>query len=153
MKVTIASLFISSFSILLSFFADYNGNAFSVTMAVLTGVLFWLGLIAGYILLALINSHRKKFESNSKVSVSKKSKSKRKPAFITFFSNKYALVADFALILFFILTLVFMFIPVLNQSIALISIAFFLFSLHMHGIFNGINFEYIISINLKESRK
>lgn len=149
-KITCILLAVSSFSLLLSFFGDYGGNAFNVVMAALTGILFWACLIAGYALFAVINSHRKKYVKAKKSSVSERNR-KRLPGIICFFSNKYAIVADFAMILFFILTLVFIFIPFLNQSIAVIAIAILLFSVHMHCILNGMNFRYILQIT-KESR-
>lgn len=153
MKLVIISLFISSFSLLLSFFGSYSGNAFNFIMALMTGILFWLGLIAGYVFLIIVNTHRNQTVKAGKYDLSESKRQKAKPGIICFLSNKYAAVADAAMVLFLILSLVFLFIPALNQGIALVFVSFFLFSLHMHCILNGVNFRYINSIDKKESSK
>lgn len=153
MKLVVVSLFISSFSLLLSFFGSYSGNVFNFIMALMTGILFWIGLIVGYVFLVIVNSHRNRTEKKDTDGMSKSKKQKTKPGIICFLSNKYAAVADVAMVLFLVLSLVFLFIPSLSQGIALVFVSFFLFSLHMHCIFNGVNFRYINSIDKKESSK
>ncbi len=145
LKAAIISLSISSFSLFFSFFGSYSGNVFNLIMALMTGIFFWLGLIVGYMLLAIINFHRK----CSKNSLNQKSK----PGIICIFSNKYAVVADIAMVLFLILSLLFLFIPPLSKSIAIVFVSIFLFSLHMHCILNGVNFRYINSVDKKERDK
>ncbi len=142
-------LFISSFSILLSFLGDYNGNLFNLIFAIATGVLFWGGLVLGYVFLMLVNSSRKKYEAKNHINV----RAKKRAGAFTFFSNKPAKVFDLSMIFFLILTVIFLCIPLFNQAIALIFLALFVFSLHMHCILNGINFIYIKNIRSKESKK
>lgn len=149
MKLIIVMLFISSFSLLLSFFADFNGNAFNLMMAYGAGILFWGCLIAAYVLLAVINEKRKKSEARRKTDLyeneTRKVASKRnsnRPGIINFCSNKYAMIFDTLMVVFLILTIVFSFIPVLN-SVAIICISVLIFSVHMHCVLNGMNFRYI----------
>lgn len=145
-KQSVISLIISAFSILLTFIGNYEGNAFNVIIAVAAGVLFWGGMIYGYILLFIINSHRRAAQKNRS--------SYRRPGFLCFFSNKPAFVIDILLIFLIILNLVFIFVPVISQTVWIILIALLLASVHMHGLFNGINFIYINFLNnQKESRK
>lgn len=153
MNLIIVMLFISSFSLLLSFFGDYNGNAFNIIMAYAVGVLFWGLFIASYVLLAVLNSKRKKLEAEKKEEnvnnteehsnrYAASRKKSRKPGIITFCSNKYAMIFDILMILMLILTVVFSFIPALS-SIAVICFAVLIFSIHMHCVLNGVNFRYI----------
>lgn len=143
-------LFISSFSILLSFFGDYNGSVLNVIMAYAVGILFWVFMLAAYILLIILNSKRKK-SRNTAGNNPRKDGKRHLPGAFRFFSNKYAAVADISMILFLILTVVFAFIPVLNQLLEIIFISFFIFSLHMHCILNGVNFTY--TLNSKGDKK
>lgn len=146
MKIVIILLFISSFSLILSLFGDYSGNAFNIIMAYAVGVLFWGGLIAGYAILAVINSHRK----NSPVN--KTDRSADRVGIISFFSNRIAIIFDCAMPVLLILAIVFMFIPINNQVLTVIIYSLLVFSIHMHCLFNGMNFKYIKSIKKKESR-
>lgn len=134
MKLVFVLLFISSFSLILVLFGDYEGELINKICAYLVGICFWGGLIAGYILFGVINSKRKK----------KKESAKKRPGVICFFSNKYAKVFDILFVISLILSVVFMFIPALNQGIVLVLfISVCVFSLHMHSILNGVNYEYI----------
>ena len=106
--------------------------------AYLVGICFWAGLIAGYIVFAVINSKRKKQLKK------KKESAKSLPGIICFFSNKYAKVFDILFVISLILSVVFMFIPALNQGfVSVLVISVCVFSLHMHSILNGVNYKYI----------
>lgn len=142
-KISCLLMGISSFSILLSFFGDYKGNSIAVIFAVLTGVLFWAGLIFGLFFLLLVNSHRKKYES---IESSKRTVKRHRMGIVSFFSNKLAIIADIAMVALFIIFLVTEFIPIISQSVTLIFLAFLLFSVYMHCMLNGVNFIYIKSI-------
>lgn len=143
MKAIIISLFTSSFSLILSYFGDYQGNIINIIMAYAVGVLFWLGLIIGYVLLFILSKHRK----------AKTKPKKCKPGIIVFFSNKPAKIADLTMVGSLILTLVFTFIPFLRFGIEIVFLSILVFSIHMHCLFNGVNFKYINSIiNKRESK-
>lgn len=138
MKVIFGLLFISSFSIILVFFGDYEGELINCICAYLVGIGFWGGLIFAYVLFGVLNARRKKqLKSTENLNTEKR------PGIICFFSNKYAKVFDILLVISLLLTVVFMFVPFLNQDAVIISLSVFLFSLHMHSILNGINFKYI----------
>ena len=139
MKTIVVLLFVSSFSLILSFFGDYSGNAFNVIMAYAVGVLFWLGLIVGYILFFSLNKRRKKDKKFVY-------KFKSRPGIFVFFSNKYAFVIDIAMIAMLIFTVIFSFIPLMNYSLSVVSASILLFLIHMHCLLNGVNFKYILSI-------
>lgn len=135
---------ISSLSMLLSFFGDYNGSAVNVVLAVLTGALFWAGLISGGVLMVLLNRRRKRNEKKQPCGF--KEKICRIGAF-SFFKNRLAMVADIAMLVLFELILVTVFIPVISQDIILIFMVLFVLSVYMHCVFNGVNYIYIKSIN------
>lgn len=153
MNLVIVMLFISSFSLLLSFFGDYNGNVFNIIMAYAVGVLFWGFLIAAYVLLAVVNSKRKKLDKDNKEDsqnyrdehakrYTNAHKKGNKPGIITFGSSRLAIVFDIVMIIALILTIVFSFIPPLG-SIAVVCFSVLVFAIHMHCILNGVNFRYI----------
>lgn len=147
MMLSIIMLAISSFSLLLISVSDYAGNAFNVFMAVLTGILFWLFLILGYVLLAVVSHHRKAYEHEHRTA--KRSNNKKKPGAFCFFSNKYATIADIAMVILFIVLIVIMIIPSKTETLKLIVVPTFIFSVHMHGILNGVNLKYINQLSQK----
>lgn len=147
MKLVVLFLAISSFSLVLVPFSDYEGNTINAVTAIIAGVLFWLFLILGYLVFSRIAKHRRLYEKKATSSDNgrfSRADNKKKPGIICFFSNIFALVADIVLILSFILTLVIIiFIPTTSLVIQIILISLLLFSLHMHCVLNGINFRYI----------
>ena len=134
---------ISSFSILLSIIGDYKGDSIAVLFAILTGILFWSGLILGVVSILLVNQHRKRFEKRKSINYRKK---QHRVGAISFFNNKPAAIADIALVVLLIIILAAMFIPVISQNITIIFLAFLLLSVYMHCMLNGVNFIYIKSI-------
>ena len=142
-------LAVSSFSLILSSIGNYKGNTINVIAAILAGSFFWLFLIGGYLLFALISGHRKEYEKLKKDSGNSRRVKRRnnRPGIICFFSNKYAAVADFALFISFFLILLFLFIPSVSRNIVIIMISVFVYSLHMHSILNGRNFKYIVQLS------
>lgn len=155
MKFVVISLAISSFSLLLVMFGDYNGNALNKAIAVLTGVLFWGFLIIGYVILGIISGHRKTYERKNRADLGRKANrdANKRPGIICFFSNQKAIIADIVMIVSFIINLIFMFIPSVNQVVAVIFIAIFAFAVHMHCVLNGVNFRYIAHISKNDVSK
>ncbi len=145
MKLVVSLLMVSSVSILFAIFADVDGNTANVIMAYAGAGLFWLTLIAGYVLLGVVSGHRKKYDNTQKYSQGHMKVSSRPGAFC-FFSNKLAMIADIAMLASFVITLMFIFIPSFNQNVAVFFVAILIFSVHMHCILNGVNFRYIKSL-------
>lgn len=146
MRAVIALLAISSLSLCFIAFGSYDASAFRAILTVLIAILFWVCLIAGYVLLYVISRHRKEFERNAPREKRRRIKTNNRPGIIRFFSNPAATAADFAMIGFFILDLVFMFIPGISQTVTYILLACLVFAIHMHCILNGVNFEYTYNI-------
>ena len=136
MKTIIIMLFISSFSILLAFAGDYGGKVIYIICAYATGILFWTMLILAYCLFVVLNFKRKK-------QLKVKSSAIKQMGFFRLFSNSYARIFDILLFVFLLLTILFFIVPVFNQALSVIFLSCFLFSLHMHGILNGVNYKYI----------
>ena len=144
-KYACVSFGVSAFAWLLSPFGDYKGSALAVFVAILVGVLFWLGLIAGIVLIMMINSHRKK-------NAGANAKSTGRPGAFRFFSNRKAMIADIAMIVFLVVLIVLSFVRIKEQSLFMIAFAFFLFSLYMHCVLNGTNYQYIMSKKTRSVR-
>ncbi len=144
-KFACVSFGVSAFAWLLSPFGNYRGNALAVFFAVLVGVLFWLGLLAGIVLIMMINSHRKK-------SAGARAKLSGRPGAFRFFSNRRAMIADIAMIVFLVVLIIMSFVSNKAQSMFMVVFAFFLFSIYMHCVLNGTNYQYIMSKKTRSVR-
>lgn len=142
-KAVLVLLTVSPLSLLILLFLSFEGDSVSIPLICITEVIFWGCMVAGYALLAMINKSRK-----SKIK-GKQTLKKAKPGVICFFSNRFAIVFDMIMGLSFVLTIIFWIFPVLNCAV-IETFAVFLFSLHMHSIFNGVNYKYIKSISDKK---
>lgn len=142
-KASLVMLTVSPLSLLILLFVSFEGESVNIPLICIAEVIFWGCMIAGYVLLAMINKSRK-----SKIR-GKQALKKSKPGIVCFFSNRFAIVFDIIMGLSFILTVIFWIFPVLNCAVIEI-FAVFLFSLHMHSIFNGVNYKYIKSISDKK---
>ena len=145
-KLVTAALFISSFSFTGVAFSGEKGDTAGNVIFYISEVLFWLFLVAGYVIFRKISKHRKKYKKSMKYTKGHMRESNRPGAFC-FFSNIHAVIADIVMVLSFVITLIFVFIPSLNQNVAVFFVALLIFSVHMHCILNGVNFRYIKSLN------
>lgn len=148
MRISVILLLISSFSILLVMFASFDGTTFQKILAYLTGVSFWLFLILGYVAFYQVSKHRKVYEKKNPSPAYRKAQ--KRPGILTFFSDRMAMSMDVIMIISLILSLLFLFIPSLNQNIAIVFIAILIFSIHMHSILNGINYKYTLYLSKKK---
>ncbi len=135
---SLVSFLLSSLIILFIPLSSFEGSIKQKAFTYFLSSVFWLGLISGCVFLALVNQKRKKEHKSSGL------------PFLTFFSNKIALIFDIALIISLIGIITVLFKPDMNQWISVIIIFTFVFSLEMHGMFNGKNFKYILN-NSKQS--
>lgn len=138
MRLVIGLIALSSLSLT---FAAFDGTSIGSWITVIPGIVFWCCLAAGYALLFIISRHRREFEKNEKKGGKRTVKSR--PGIITFFSSPTATVVDIAMIVVFVLTLVFAFIPNFNQKVLVVVIAVLVFLVQAHCILNGVNFKYI----------
>lgn len=128
---SIGSFLLSSLMIWFMPFSSFEvgeEKSFAYTIA----IFFWLFMFIGFIFLYLINAKREKakFKSNKN--------------FLSFFSNKPVTIFDSLIVvalIMFALGAVIKTIPNMWISAALFTI---IFSLEMHGIFAGKNYEYIL---------
>lgn len=152
MKTIIALLFVSSFSLLLSFFGDFNGNMLNIIVAYAIPIFFWGGMIAAYVMLFIFNKQRVMLIKSDKNPQKELNRSNNKikrptrfmPGALRILSNKYATIFDFLSMIFLILTILFSFFPNMNQVVVIVCLALLVFSLHMHCLLNGVNFTYIL---------
>ncbi|MGN0517994.1 MAG: hypothetical protein ACI4II_04640 [Acutalibacteraceae bacterium] len=131
-------LVISSLSLLGVAKGSFNEFDGSRAIAFAVALTFWIGLILGYILLCVVNSHRKKYEAGKK--------NRRKTTgcgLIRFFSNGAAMVVDSILIITLVLFILFRVLSNISIYFDLTVIALLICSIHLHGLFNGKNFRYI----------
>lgn len=103
-------------------------------LPVLIGLMFWISAIAGYVILAIANSERKKY---LKKKVDGDTKMGCRVGIAEFFSNVPAKVADVTMILSFLLFIAVSYTAWRNEYIAYVLLFLCFFSLHMHCLFNG----------------
>lgn len=132
---------ISPLSLLLKFAADYKGDAVAVTFAVLTGVLFYSGLILGIVFLVLVNISRKRSKANANGRFKEGG-----IGLLRFFSNRTAMIFDTAMIILFILTVLSAINEDIRERFTIVLASFLLMTVYMHSMFNGMNYKYIKSL-------
>ena len=106
-------------------------------------VLFWLFFILGFIFLRPISRRRKS---------DRKYRKKGGFALIRFFSNRPAQIFDVLMIAGLITVILSLIIHTIPDWITFPAVFVFVFSLEMHGIFNGKNYEYMNTVNKANSR-
>lgn len=125
--------FLMSLSILLMPIAVQMGQQ-NRRMAVLIGAVFWLSAIAGYVIVAIANSERKRFIRHK---VDGNIKMNCRPGIAEFFTNVPATVADVTMIMSFLMFVIIGFTKLRYGYISYILLFLLVFSLHMHCMFNG----------------
>ena len=116
-------------------------NKTSVIMLV-AGVLFWFSLAAGLITQGILSVRRKKWISGN---ASKKAGAAFKPGLISFFKNKYAVIADIGMVGSLIGLIIVMIMTSSTGFSCYVFAGLFVFLFSMHCILNGKN--YIFALN------
>lgn len=128
----ISSFFLSSLGLFLSQYVIKSGGQTNRGIAIISGVLFWAGLIAAIVFSVFINKITHKNGNDNKIGL------------IMFFSNKPAIAFD-GLSIISLIALVICLIINRMSNISTIIFSIFIFSFEMHCVFNGKNYKYIIS--------
>jgi len=130
---SVVSFFVSSATIWLMPMGSFEQES-KKPLAYTLAVVFWLGLILGFVFLIQIGKQRKK-----KI----KYGDTKGLMFFRFFRNKFATAFDVLLftgILIIALSFIFRALPDILMTGG---IFLFVFSLEMHGVFNGKNYEFL----------
>ncbi len=130
--IEISMFLLSDIGLFLSQFVIKSGGQTNRIIAIISGVLFWIGLIIAIVFGLLQNKTTTNKDINNKIGL------------ISFFSNKPAFVFDVILIVSFIAFVICLIINRMS-NIATIIFSIFIFSFEMHCVFNGKNYKYIIS--------
>jgi len=128
---SIIGFFISSATVWFIPLVSFDGELWQRIAAYILGASFWLGLIAGFAFLVILNLMRRKEKHRASI------------PFIWFFRNKIALVFDIALVIGLAGVIVMLFVDGLNQWMSAGILFTFIFSLEMHGMFNGENYKFV----------
>ena len=132
--LSIGSFLLSSAAILFMPWASFEQEGGKRAGAYILALAFWLFFIMGLVFLRPVSERRKKDKSY---------RSKSGTALLRFFSNKPALVFDALLIAgIFVLLLAFI-VRAVPGWITLAATFTAVFSLEMHGLFNGENYKYL----------
>lgn len=140
--LSIAVFYISSFSI--SFMPsvfDETGRR-SNTAANTLAILFWAGIVLGIVLTLIVRKKRMwdvKWNENYL-----KTRKRRVPVFLHFFSNKPAIVFD-SLLIAGSIALITSGVLLIPEGLVWIFVFLTVFSLEMHCIFNGLNYKWLKS--------
>lgn len=135
--IQIISFFISSVSMCFMPLGSYYDGKLQKGIAMILGVIFWIFLIAGFVLNIVI----RKTDKDKNV--------KGRCGIIRLFQNKYAKIADVILIISFIVSVI----TIVSKStiyLGAVVLFVFVFSFEMHCILNG---KYFNVIFLKENNK
>ena len=109
----------------------------------ISGILFWIGLVSGSVLLVIVNSLRKEFFKKNDISY--KNTKKSRPGIFRFFSNRLAMIVDIICGAAFLGTVISMIATRGYGYICYPFISLTVFSFVLHCIFNGKNFDFILN--------
>jgi len=104
------------------------------SIRLMLGIIFWIGLIAGFLFQIPISNKRK---------ADRKHKERHGVAFFRFFSNKAAIVFDLALVISAVVAIIRVLVTEIPDIVAFGGVFGFVFSLEMHGVFNGRNYAWL----------
>lgn len=107
-----------------------GSGAMQKTMSFLSGIVFWGSLVGGIISYIC-------FASGIKKQIDPKGKPKSTLGLITFFKNKYAIVADLTMIVSFLGTIAVMLLTDGTKYICYLFVALFVWSFSMHCVCNA----------------
>lgn len=146
-KMVIVCFAISSLSLFFGTFADFDRFGFPRTLAYIIATVFWLFLALGYYLFYRVSQRRIAYEKkHNKADYIRRQKH---PGIITFFSNKWASLADLSAAVFTLWMLIILFVPTCPKFVIFFVVAAFTFTVQLHAALNGINFKYILYISKK----
>lgn len=139
MLVSVLCFAISSISFFLIPFSNFRGNGIEQTMVYMVGGLFWIGLVSGLIVTAIL-SHIRRKDSKKKNSL---------PGVLCFFKNKRAKQCDITMFVALVLFIISEKLVGLYHWVSIILLSITLFSLYLHSILNGNNYAYAIQKGVK----
>lgn len=128
-KLSLVMLTITSIVIACTSFANYNEDGFNKVFSLFLTVTLWVSLLLGYISMFLFYKNKRICNFKGRVGI------------ISFFSNRYAAIADACLILTVILLIVFIVINLKNSLIYSLIFGALFFTLNLHCVFNGKTFN------------
>lgn len=111
------------------------------TMGIIPGMLFWSGLSIGVVCQIVLEARRRALLAKYKVK--RETMQKPRNGFLSFCSNRIAMVADMILVISAIVTVAVFVITKGAGYLCYVSLAVLVFSLCLHCIFNGRNYVFI----------
>ena len=134
-KILMASFFmlcLCALSLFLVIFTDYQAEGFVKVISMVISLLFWISLLAGYILMILF------YQKNPD------KKLKGKIGIISFFTNKFAVITDLVMFASIIFMIVLSLLNVYFNVIYALLFSILFISLNFHCVFNGKVFNKMI---------
>lgn len=141
--ISVSFMMLGSFLIMLSLLVDYNTAGIKSKLSYFASFMFWLFIISAWVMQFI-----------SYKSIKEHVAYKSRPAVIKFFSNKFAVIADTAMIILLVLTFTF-FVINKNEVLQVLLLSLFIFAFQLHIVLNGKNFRYLYSLktNLGKEEK
>lgn len=132
--LAIGCMFGMSITVLFMPLATSMASATNRFSFIITGGVFWIFMIMGYILLFFAY---REFKSFMYEKFGRNTKLDGKPGFITFFANVPATIIDIIFPVSLIIIIIIQFTPLKSNYIVYVFLFLLIFSLNMHGMFNG----------------
>lgn len=130
---------------LVPFIKDRDDGTISL-ISIIIGIIFWIGLLVG-IIFFIITWIKVKNDGDYQML-----KKKKKPGYISFFTNRFAMIADGLLIISCVVTIVGSYFIRMPAGILIPVLFLALYSLYLHFLLNGRVYSYI-SIKKKKEKK
>ena len=127
--LSITCLVISSLIVIFIPYADIDGSAGQKLLSYALGIIFWVGLLSGWIILLWLNRNLKHqlICENKKIL----------PGVLRFFSNPLAVITDIGLLLSIVLNILTLSNLITNMVLSSLFAALLLVTFHLHYIVNG----------------
>lgn len=112
----------------------------------MTGAIFWTSMLIGYGFIFVIDSRRKRFIKQNKL---QQKQTKLLPGAIRFFSNRPASIFDILFVISLVGLITCEFTSYKGEMVTYVLLALVVLSFHLHCMFNGKNYIYIKTINMR----
>lgn len=129
--ISIISFLLMSITFLIMPFGETDMNSGTSPLTIISGIIFWLCLIAAVVAQAILSNEFKKMTKDAK------NVSERKIGIISFCQNKEGMAADICFLLSLITFIVLMLVTDGTMYFCYILMSMIVFSFCMHCIFNG----------------
>ena len=148
--LSFVSFVLSGLSLIFVPITNINGHGIERLLTYIVAIVFWLGIIFGFVFLIKTSSERRGIERRNRKNNNKyhAKQTKQRIGILCFFKNRKAIVSDFLLFFFAILVGGLAFFKIAIEWLVIISIVLLILSFYFHCFLNGKNYRCIMACKM-----